>query len=123
MKGIMKEKFVKEFLEATEILKQIERGEIAKDYGIPLMQKAVGHIHDDINTMDNDAKEKYERVAKELDILCKKKKGEVKDRFPEPEDSIEERTLTMKLLDEELRKFSMELNFIQKLGYEKGWLE
>ncbi len=121
--SLMIEKFKKDFIDANEILKAIDSGEITHEYGIKILDKYIGYVRKDISTLDKDAKNQLNEIRLKFDKISEEKKEKERKRYPVPEDSIEKRTLDLKLMEKDLEKLHHELEFIQDLGYEKGWLD
>ena len=127
MPGIMKELFIQDFLEAREGEKQIRTGMINNQLPISdaarLFNDKIGYIRRDVSNMDTDAWHKYEEKLKELDIRCLENKNKFKATYEEEDDPIGEDNYYQNLAWEDMKRLSAELKFVQRLAYDKGWLE
>ena len=120
---ILRQKFMKDFFDAHECDKAITTGELDLVTGTLMLRDLLEYVRKDIETLDQDAKIKLDDAIKKLDKINKDEKEKIKTRFPQPEDSEEERSLKYKMLVEDHRRYKKELFFIQDLAYGKGWFD
>lgn len=120
---MMKEKFVKDYLEADDVCKKITTGEVDIVTGIKILSELIIYTRKDINTLDKDAGSKLTDKIKEFDKVCNSRKEGIKKSYAEPEDTEEERLLKYKLLKEDQIRYRQELFYIQDLAYTKGWFD
>jgi len=127
MPGLMKEMFVQDFLEARQAEKQIKdaiiNNQITKTQAVNLLTTKIDYIRRDIASMDDNGWKRHKEKLVELDEKCKKNQNRFKADHEEPNDPIEEMNYSENLAYEKLKRLSAELNFIQRLGYDKGWLD
>jgi len=93
---ILKEKFVKDFMDAHTIDKAITTGETDIVSGT---------------------------IVLKLDKRNHKRKEEIQNKYPVPEDAEEERILKYRMLKEDHIRYRQEIFYIQDLAYNKGWFD
>jgi polyhydroxyalkanoate synthesis regulator phasin len=120
---ILKEKFVKDFMDAHTIDKAITTGEIDIVSGTIVLKDLLTFVRKDIGTLDTDAKNKLEGAISDLDKKNRKRKEEIKNKYPVPEDAEEERILKYRMLKEDHIRYRQEIFYIQDLAYNKGWFD
>lgn len=120
---MIREKFVTDFMDAVEVDKAITRGEIDVASGTLIMKDLLEYVRKDVETLNQEAKNELDEAIRKLNDTCSKRKDKIKQIYPEPENTMDERWLKMKLLKEDHKRYRQELFFIQDMGYNKGWFE
>ncbi len=120
---IMEEKFVKDFLEAQEVDKEISRQAIDFVDGVFILKEMIKYVREDIKTLDVLAKKDLDKILDKLNEINVERKEVIKKRYKEPEDDEEKDFIHIKLLREDHEKYKKELFYIQSLGYRKGWFD
>ncbi len=121
--SVMKQKFIQDFLDTDEIGKQITKGQIDIAVGIDILHNMIKYVRFDIKTLDQELYKKLEKVIAELGQMNQGNKEKIKNSMTEPEDAIDDRNQKRILLIEDLKKYKQELQTIQELAYNKGWLD
>jgi ABC-type phosphate/phosphonate transport system substrate-binding protein len=120
---VMKEKIITDFFDAVDIDKAITRNEIDIVTGTLMLKDMLSYVRKDIETLDEEAKKKFDDAIVKLDKTNKERKEKLKEKGIPPEDGIDERILKSRLLKEDHRRYRQELFFIQDLAYKKGWFD
>lgn len=121
--AIMKDKFIKDFLEAQEVDKMIVKYQIELDDGVAILKDMLQYVEKDIEIMDVVAKEKLDGTKIKLEQICQNRKKELKMQMGEPENTMQARDFTKNLLKEDHKKYQKELFLIQELAFKTGWFD
>lgn len=127
MASLMKDIFRQDFFEARQTEKTVKDAlinyQISKKKAVDLLSIKMEYIRRDIANMDDNAWKKLKDKLVDLDQKCKEKQNEFKATYEEPDDPIEQDNYSENLAYEKLKRLSAELKFVQRLAFDKGWLE
>ena len=121
--NVMEKKLVNDFFEADGINKLLIKKQIMLEDGIPILKEMIQDVIDDFEILDQEAFTVLSNKVKDLNQKNNIRKIEIKKQTADPEDSIDERNLKLKLLKEDHGKYRRIITIIQKLAYKKGWFE
>lgn len=121
--NVMVNKLVNDFFEADAINKLLLKKQVMLEDGIPILKEMLQDVVDDFEILDQEAFTVLNNKIKDLNQKNNIRKAEIKKQTAEPEDSIDERNLKLKLLKEDHGKYRRIITIIQKLAYKKGWFE
>ena len=121
--NVMVNKLIQDFLEVDNINKLIIKKQITLEDGIPILSALTQDVIDDITILDTATSEKLGEKIKQLNIANNTRKDEIKNHSRKPEDSIDERNLKIKLLNEDHLKYRRMITILQEIIYRKGWFE
>ena len=110
-------------MDNNTIDKIITKGQADIETGIPVLNDMIKYILNDIKTLDEEGSKTLKTKMDELNNTNKKRKESIIQKFGQPSDSLEDRTLKRQLLREDHNKYKQLMVLLQDFCYRKGWFD
>lgn len=114
--------FLSDFNDAKILEKEISIGQYLPEIAITMLEEYMVYVRTDIETLEKAASEEIADFNKTTRDRCEEAKKKIKAREGLPENAMQERRLSVLLINEDLRRIKQEILFIQKMAFRKGWL-
>lgn len=118
----MRDKLVKDFLEADNVDKLIVKKQLHVEDGVTILRELIRYILDDIRVLDENTYKKLVEAHNKLTVSYTEKKNQIKTSY-ETDDDIDDRNLKLLLNTEDHELLHAKLMLIQETAYGKGWFD